>query len=93
VRSDEAGATEDEDLLGGVATAKRFDHNGRWHANDSNMDYVGTNDLFTSVETVTNKALDFKETFIPAPNGAYFGEPDRIRIVTLDTTRIGSRSK
>jgi hypothetical protein len=57
------------------------------------MDYVGTNDLFTSVETVTNKALDFKETFIPAPNGAYFGEPDRIRIVTLDTTRIGSRSK
>jgi hypothetical protein len=39
------------------------------------------------------KALGFKEAIIPAPNGAYFGEPNRIRVVTLELDEDGSRSR
>jgi hypothetical protein len=38
VRSDEAGATEDQDLFGGVAVAKMFGHDG---SADRNGDSVG----------------------------------------------------
>jgi hypothetical protein len=59
------------------------------------MDYVGNDDLFPSVATAAEKAIGFKETVISAPNGAFFGEPDRIRVLTLqlDDDRFAIKMK
>jgi hypothetical protein len=47
------------------------------------MNYVGTDELFPSTATADEATLGFSVTVIDAPNGAYFGAPDKIRVVTL----------
>jgi hypothetical protein len=61
----------------------------------ASMDYVGTNELFPSSASEDEKALGLKETVIPAPNGAFFGEPEQIRVVTLhlDDDRFAIKMK